>query len=245
MSEFKKIEWRRIGIEAAAIVASILLAFWIDAWWENRKEDSNHVAQLQSFEQELVENIERIESHLKQISEHGEALDNALHQLSNSEGLSKSAYKDIGVGLNFLSDPLATSVYNEVLSSGTLRRIQTPGLKSAIGEYDRSIDLLAIYADESWAIYRDVMVPLLIRYVPISELGWTEPQSLTAESRSATAPTWPSSMSLRELDSAETWNTLYLWKVMQTETVNARIETKTTIEELLVHLRVELQEFRD
>ncbi len=35
----KDIPWKRILVEAAAIVASILLAFAIDAWWETRRED--------------------------------------------------------------------------------------------------------------------------------------------------------------------------------------------------------------
>jgi hypothetical protein len=32
MSESRKIAWKRLSVEAAAIVASILLAFVIDAW---------------------------------------------------------------------------------------------------------------------------------------------------------------------------------------------------------------------
>lgn len=38
MAESQKIPWQRLSVEAAAIVGSILLAFAIDAWWENRIE---------------------------------------------------------------------------------------------------------------------------------------------------------------------------------------------------------------
>jgi len=38
MTQVQKIPWQRISVEAAAIVASILLAFAIDAWWDNRQE---------------------------------------------------------------------------------------------------------------------------------------------------------------------------------------------------------------
>jgi len=38
MTEPRIIPWKRITVEAAAIVASILLAFAIDAWWDDRKE---------------------------------------------------------------------------------------------------------------------------------------------------------------------------------------------------------------
>lgn len=36
MTETQSIAWRRLSIEATVIVASILLAFAIDAWWEER-----------------------------------------------------------------------------------------------------------------------------------------------------------------------------------------------------------------
>lgn len=38
MNDLQAINWKRIAVEAAAIVVSILLAFAIDAWWDNRQE---------------------------------------------------------------------------------------------------------------------------------------------------------------------------------------------------------------
>jgi hypothetical protein len=32
------IDWKRISAEAAAVVVSILIAFSIDAWWQERSE---------------------------------------------------------------------------------------------------------------------------------------------------------------------------------------------------------------
>ena len=49
MNETQKIQWKRIAIEAAAIVASILLAFAIDAWWaeqQDRREESELLSRL-------------------------------------------------------------------------------------------------------------------------------------------------------------------------------------------------------
>jgi len=36
MTDVQKIQWKRLSAEAAAIIASILLAFAIDAWWAQR-----------------------------------------------------------------------------------------------------------------------------------------------------------------------------------------------------------------
>ncbi len=45
MTDTQKVPWKRISIEAAAIVGSILFAFAIDAWWAEKKErDVEHEA---------------------------------------------------------------------------------------------------------------------------------------------------------------------------------------------------------
>ena len=55
MSADRSIDWKRLGIESAAIVASILLAFAIEAWWDGRKSDlqrRDHIVALErDFEQ--------------------------------------------------------------------------------------------------------------------------------------------------------------------------------------------------
>jgi len=38
MPNSQAIPWKRLTVEGTAIVLSILLAFWIDAWWQQRKE---------------------------------------------------------------------------------------------------------------------------------------------------------------------------------------------------------------
>jgi hypothetical protein len=55
-----QISWKRITVEAVAIVASILLAFSIDAWWQERLEINEEVEQLARLHAEFVSNVERI-----------------------------------------------------------------------------------------------------------------------------------------------------------------------------------------
>lgn len=44
MTKSTDIPWKRVAAEATAIVGSILLAFWIDAWWEeNQDRREEHV----------------------------------------------------------------------------------------------------------------------------------------------------------------------------------------------------------
>ncbi len=55
MSDDRTIPWGQIVIEAVAIVVSILLAFWIDAWWDERQEREDAKVVLSSLRDELTE----------------------------------------------------------------------------------------------------------------------------------------------------------------------------------------------
>ena len=49
----RNIPWRGLVAESIVVVMSILLAFTIDAWWENRKNDK----QLHSMLQEVLDEL--------------------------------------------------------------------------------------------------------------------------------------------------------------------------------------------
>jgi len=53
MDDANSIQWKRISVEAIAIVASILLAFSIDAWWEYRNDREGEQQVLMSLLREF------------------------------------------------------------------------------------------------------------------------------------------------------------------------------------------------
>jgi hypothetical protein len=56
MTETQEIPWKRLAVEAAAIVASILLAFAIDAGWDERQERVEEREVLESLQVEFQAN---------------------------------------------------------------------------------------------------------------------------------------------------------------------------------------------
>jgi len=62
MRNFKNIDWQRALTEGAVIVFSILLAFWIDAWWSQREEDQRVDSLLHALAKEWGENLETIDA---------------------------------------------------------------------------------------------------------------------------------------------------------------------------------------
>lgn len=61
MKQAQEIPWTRILVEAAAIVASILLAFAIDAWWQNRTERLVEAQYLQALREDLLTSLELLD----------------------------------------------------------------------------------------------------------------------------------------------------------------------------------------
>lgn len=67
MSDPSNIPWNRILVEGVAITASILIAFAIDAWWEDRQETESEIRNLVRVSAELEANSEIIQSKLRTI----------------------------------------------------------------------------------------------------------------------------------------------------------------------------------
>lgn len=58
----QEIPWNRYAVESIVIVASILLAFAIDAWWDQRKETREEQVALQDLAEELRQNLTAIDN---------------------------------------------------------------------------------------------------------------------------------------------------------------------------------------
>ena len=55
------IPWLRIGAELATIVGGILLAFWIQAWWEDRLESRDKRVVLAALQDEFQAKLDQLE----------------------------------------------------------------------------------------------------------------------------------------------------------------------------------------
>jgi hypothetical protein len=53
MNTDREIPWPRIAVEGVAIVASILFAFAIDTWWDDRQQDASEQIVLQTLLDDL------------------------------------------------------------------------------------------------------------------------------------------------------------------------------------------------
>lgn len=94
MKKTQEIPWKRISAEGFAIVVSILLAFGIDAWWDERRERAEEQVLLTRLAAEFSINLERIELYIEGFSNIVDAcsqlyeiVDNAMVNQEETAGL--------------------------------------------------------------------------------------------------------------------------------------------------------------
>ena len=107
MIETQEIHWKRIGIEAAAIVASILLAFAIDAWWSSRSEQARTEELLRALEVEWASDLQRIDQTVDQSDKKKRALVRAVNFYYSEE--------------SSLTPEVAMDIYRTLLIGGTYK----------------------------------------------------------------------------------------------------------------------------
>ena len=138
------IPWKRISVEAVAIVASILLAFAIDAWWEDRKE--------RELEQEALYDLKaEYEDHYDDISR---ANTRHLNYLRTIETLLESCERGEWGSDQFTLDDaifalqvpetvdLGEGVRDTLISSGKLDILSDRNLRYELAEWDSVLDEL-------------------------------------------------------------------------------------------------------
>ncbi len=74
MNTVRDIPWPRILAEGAAIVASILLAFWIQAWWDDNQEERQLHEILEALEEAFSGNLSLINESIEVVSANYELL---------------------------------------------------------------------------------------------------------------------------------------------------------------------------
>lgn len=143
MSRLIDIPWLRIGAESVAIVGSILLAFWIDAWWEGRAEREQEAAILKALAVdfgEAREQFEEIRSNRERLLANMEQL---LHWAEEGK-VPEERYADVDlmVGSTFwrqIFDPPSGAV-ETILGSGRLDLISNSELVPELTRWTAQIN---------------------------------------------------------------------------------------------------------
>ena len=177
MTETKQIQWKRMGIEASAIVASILLAFAIDAWWDNRRErvleqESLHDlhAEYEGHKDDVLGANARHLNYLRAV----EALLDGCRQ-----GSWRSDEFSLDDAIFALMVPetmdLGEGVRDTLISSGKLEILLDRDLRYELAEWDSVLDELL----DDQLNNRELVISLVLPYLARSGVSMSGPLSKT------------------------------------------------------------------
>jgi hypothetical protein len=131
------IRGRRLVVEALVVVASILVAFSLDAWWSERAERRTEAAHLRALRSDFEQNVSR----LKVLIEQEERIADASHRLllaaiSPTTASPEDSLANL-LGQVFNSgrfDPLM-GAYEAVVNSGGLAQVRDDSLRLVLAEF--------------------------------------------------------------------------------------------------------------
>ena len=243
MTEAQNIPWKRISVEAAAIVTSILLAFAIDAWWDHRVEQEDLLEYLSAFEQELIESRKDIEVALGLSTGVLNTTDEVFLVLSDSElnGLPGTFAETIGSIYKIHSPNLNTGAYEDMVSSGNMRLIENRALSDLIKQYMQSVSSVRSVNQVLWSSYYDLQVPFLKDHFVISDFGWESAEEIEdAAGLLSITPKGPYSIDLDAVKTQEFWNLLYSWKEAYSDQVRRLVVARENCDAVLESLQYEI-----
>jgi hypothetical protein len=172
MSLSGDIPWIRLIAESSAIIASILLAFTIDAWWSQRQEIDEAQQILLNLHAEFSDHKDRLEDALLRMSDRMENSRQLLMAISTKSEVPASTADQyiwsLMVAPTF--DP-PSGARDAVIASGDLEIVPNPQLRAGLATWQTTIDEVR---DNQLAM-RDFILTTLDPYlarqgVPISRI---------------------------------------------------------------------------
>lgn len=155
MSRADKIPWKRLSVEALAIVGSILLAFSIDAWWEDLARSTDEVESLELIRRDLEASIELLEIHASYVAGASQSALNAYAALSGPGPYNREYIRDEMLRVDRVTLKTPTAAYTELLSTGNLRVIQDRNLRDSIVRFYEAVELAELIIQKNNDVFLD------------------------------------------------------------------------------------------
>ena len=177
MSNTQNINWTRLSVEAAAIVASILLAFAIDAWWDHRTDLNAEVEILHNLKDEFTANRETLLQDVEYVNTYLQAIQRLLVAYEGTAA-SRQSIESLGVDLwhsmSWRTSNLSTATLDSVISAGHLDLVRDQPLRAALAGWPAQLDDMAEEEMFEWREVTERYRPFVGRIVSIPSLEGAE-----------------------------------------------------------------------
>ena len=165
----ERIPWGRVIAEALVIVASILLALGVEAWWGFRQDRVEERTRLDAVASELREARLGFETHLRQLAAEDSLVAEILSEVQAYSGnarLLDSLLFALGP-FNEYAPPL--SAYEDATATGGLSLIRSDSIRRTLGEYRRVVSDDLTEQRIARDHFQTQIAPLWIQYVNVRD----------------------------------------------------------------------------
>ncbi len=138
--------WGFLIVEAVLIVASILLAFAIDAWWDDRRRQTQQDDLLSALEADFRQTLGALDVAILKgdslVAKSGGYLDAVRRDPSVSRDSLAVLFNAVG-DVAFFSPTLPS--YRTAIATGSIDLIRSPDLIRSLGEFDLALALYELH----------------------------------------------------------------------------------------------------
>jgi hypothetical protein len=172
-TEASDLRWKRLVGEGAAIVASILLAFWIDAAWEQRQESARLQQTLVAIRGDLEASKNSVAFYLSIASARRDSV-LALYEATNQESpqLGGKELDQLLTVLEFAPDgaTIGTAGIQALIFSGGLASIENDALRAELADWPRRVSVLQAKELQDTRGYFELWMPYAKRNGEIGQV---------------------------------------------------------------------------
>lgn len=156
----QNLSWNRILVEGTAIVASILLAFAIDAWWEQRVDDAEARVILEGMRADFTASQAHLDDWLRVVNNIYRANQEFLDRVRAVE-VGEELEIPYGILVGLLGSPTYSptdSTLQTAIASGDIELIDSPELTNMIAVWRQQL----ADTSEDETLTRELMVMQLV-----------------------------------------------------------------------------------
>ena len=174
MNTDRKIPWPRIAVEGVAIVASILLAFSIDAWWGDRQQRETEQVVLQALlddlqvKQALLADMNLFSNAIFKSAETLLRVAAGTEQKPSEDTINRLIVDTWWVSSEALWD---SAPLNLLVTGGNLALISNPRLVQELAALQVAIERVRFHYRNDAAFHETVMTPFLIANANMAQIG--------------------------------------------------------------------------
>lgn len=151
---------RRAILESMVIVLSILLAFGIDAWWEERREASDTKESIEVVRRDLIDTLSQLEEFEKFSADTAKASLAAARALSGSEAVPVEDRPQLMAHLlrstSRRTMRLPRAGYTDLLNTGNLAEINNSALRDALVQFYETADRSQEIVEKNSSLFTDL-----------------------------------------------------------------------------------------